>query len=159
MDIGDITGFITGMATEIVEEFSIWGLIDKLFVFLQTNSIVTLIIFAIAIFFLYKIVRLAFTIFLVIIAGLLFPFAMNFFFSWGIPINLGTLIFYATFAVVLFLLATFIRGAGKFVHVITSPFRSAAERKKITEEIEQDLEKKREERKKKISKIWKKRRK
>ncbi|UCG95597.1 MAG: hypothetical protein JSV92_00935 [archaeon] len=159
MDIGDITGFITGMATEIVEEFSILGLIDKVIAFLQTNSIVTLIIFAIALFFLYKIVRLAFTIFLVIIAGLLFPFAMNFFFNWGIPINLGTLIFYATFAVVLFLLATFIRGAGKFISVITSPFRKASERKKIEEEIEEDLEEKRKKERKKISDMWKKKRK
>lgn len=157
MDVWDITGLVTGLATELVEEISFFSLIEKVVLFLQTNSIVTLVIFALALFMLYKVVKLAFTIFMVVIAGLLFPFIMNFLFGWAIPIDLGTLIFYATFAVVLFLLATFIRGAGKFVSLITSPFRKASERKKIEEEIKEDLEEEKEKKKNKIEKFWKKR--
>ncbi|MCK4634653.1 MAG: hypothetical protein KAT37_02150 [Candidatus Aenigmarchaeota archaeon] len=152
MDIGDITGFITGLLVEVAEEFSLLGLIEKFITFFETNSIVTFIIFAISLFILYRLVKLAFSIFLVVIAGILFPFVMNFIFEWSIPINVSTLMFYATSAVVLFLLAIFIKGVGKFLSVFTSPLRKASERKKIEEDIEEDLEKKKEEEEKKIKK-------
>ncbi len=138
----DITGFITGLVTQIVEEFSLFGLIEKLVVFFETNSIITFIIFCVSLFFLYKLVRLAFRIFLVVIAGLIFPFAMNFLFGWEVPITTGVLIFYATFAVVMFLLAIFAAGVLKFLKTLSSPIRKSAERKKIEKEIEEDLKKK-----------------
>lgn len=156
MDI-DITGLITGLMTEAAERFSLLGLVDQVFTFLQTNSLVTFLIFAIALFFLYKIVKLAFSIFLVVIAGIMFPFVMNIFFNWAIPINFGTVFFYATFAVVLFMLAVFIKGAGNFINKITSPMRKASERKRIEEEVEKDLEEKEEKEDKIFRKIMKKR--
>ena len=139
----DIRGFITGLITEAVKEFNIIRVIENFIYFFETNSLITFIIFAVTLFLLYKLVRFAFRIFLVIVAGLIFPFFMNFIFGWSIPINLGTLMFYATAAVVLYLIATFVKGLGKFFSVITSPLRKASERKRIEKEIEEDLEKKR----------------
>lgn len=138
----DITGLITGLITEIAEEFSFLGLIEKFISFFETNSIITFIIFAVSLFLLYRLVKLAFRIFLVVIAGVLFPFAMNLIFDWGIAINVGTLIFYATAAVVIFLLATLLKSAGKFLGVLGSPIRKRTERKRIEKDIEEDLEKK-----------------
>ncbi len=135
-------GFITGLITEIAKQFSLPSLIDNFINFFQTNSILTFIIFAVVLFLLYKLVRLAFRIFLVVIAGLIFPFVMNFLFGWSIPITIGNLIFYATSAVTLYLLAVFLKGVGKVLAVVTSPLRKASERKRIEEEIEEDLKKK-----------------
>lgn len=138
----DITGLITGLITEIAEEFSFLGLIEKFIAFFETNSLLTFIIFAVSLFLLYRLVKLTFRIFLVVIAGVLFPFAMNLIFDWGIPINMGTLIFYATAAVVLFLLAVFLKSAGKFLGFLSFPIRKRTERKRIEKDIEEDLEKK-----------------
>lgn len=154
MDI-DITGLITGLVAEAAERFSLLGMIEQVFTYLQTNSLVTFIIFAVALFFLYKIVKLAFSIFLVTIAGVLFPFVMNLFFGWQIPITFGTVFFYATFAVVLFMLAIFIKGAGNFLKTITSPMRKASEMKKIEEEVEKNIEEKDEKEEKRFNKIMK----
>jgi|GEM_PF-970541 len=141
MDIGDITGFITGLVAEAAKEVGTLGLIEKFIAFFETNSIVTFIIFAISLFFLYKMVKLAFKIFLIVIAGVLFPFAMNYLFGWNIPITIAILLFYATAAVVLFLLGMFILGIGKFLKVLTSPSRKKREIEHIEEEIEKDLTK------------------
>ncbi len=154
MDI-DITGLITGLMAEAAESFSLLGMVEQVFAYLQTNSLVTFIIFAVALFFLYKIVKLAFSIFLVTIAGVLFPFVMNLFFGWQIPITFGTVFFYATFAVVLFMLAVFLKGAGTFLKVLTSPMRKSSEMKKIEEEVEKDIEEKEEKEEKRFDKIMK----
>lgn len=137
----DVRGFVTGLIIEVIKEFSIFSLIEKVALFLQTNSLITFIIFAIALFILYKIVTLAFRIFLVVIAGLAFPLVMNFFFGWNIPITLNTLLFYATSAVVLYLLAVFLKGVGKALKFITTPLRKKSEIKKIKKEVEEDIEK------------------
>ncbi len=138
----DVRGFVTGLIIEVIKEFNVFSLIEKVFLFLQTNSLITLIIFAIALFILYRIVTLAFRIFLVVIAGLAFPFVMNFFFGWNIPITVNTLLFYATSAVVLYLLAVFLKGVGKTLKFITAPLRKKSEIKKIKKEVEKDIKEK-----------------
>ena len=149
----DVRGFVTGLIVEVAQEFSIFGLIDKFLAFFETNSLFTFIVFALSIFLLYKLVRMAFRIFLVVIAGLLFPFIMNFVFGWSIPISINILIFYATSAVVIYLLATFLKGAGKILGKITAPLRKSSDMREIEENVREDLEeerKKRMERKKKL---------
>ncbi len=152
----DITGFITGFATKVFGEINLPSVLDRVVEFFETNSIITFVIFAVSIFILYKLVRMAFTIFLVVIAGLIFPFAMNLVLGWTIPITVSTLIFYATLAAVFYLAAVFIKGLLKFLYVVTGPLRKSAERKELEEDIKEDLE---EERRKRMKKYMKRKKK
>ena len=119
--------------------FGIIGLSGQLLTFFESNSIVTFIIFVVGIYILYKLVKLAFRILIAVIAGILFPFVMNHFFDWGIPITLDNLIFYATSAVTLYLVAIFVLGAVKFLEKFFKPFLEKHKIKKIEKEVEKDL--------------------
>jgi len=119
--------------------FGIIGLFGQFLKFFESNSILTFIIFVVAIYLLYKLVKLAFRILVVVIAGILFPFVMNHFFDWGISITLDNLIFYATSAVTLYLVAIFILGILKFLEKFFKPFLEKHKVKKIEKEVEEDL--------------------
>jgi len=85
----------------------------------------------IVIYALYKMIKLALRIAMVAVAGMLFPIFMNYFLDWGIPISLNTIIFYATSAVVLYLVAIFVGGILRFFGIFLKPFSESRKIKKI----------------------------
>lgn len=118
-------------------------LLSQIIVFLKMNGIVTFVIFVIAIFFLYKFVKLLMRVMIIVIIGLAFPFIMNYFFDWGIPVTIESLIFYATTAVIIYLFAVFVKGILNIFGKLLGPLRARKKRKEMEEEVEEDLKKQR----------------
>ncbi|MCD6477722.1 MAG: hypothetical protein J7K87_01840 [Candidatus Aenigmarchaeota archaeon] len=121
--------------------FGIVDLFKQFFTFFESNGIVTFIIFIIVIYALYKMIKLALRIAMVAVAGMLFPIFMNYFLDWGIPISLNTIIFYATSAVVLYLVAIFVGGILRFFGIFLKPFSESRKIKKIEKDVEKKIEK------------------
>ncbi|MCD6368035.1 MAG: hypothetical protein J7L45_03040 [Candidatus Aenigmarchaeota archaeon] len=116
--------------------------LSQIISFLQMNGIVTFIIFVIAIFVLYRLIKFTVRILTIVIIGMAFPFIMNYFFNWGISTDLNTLIFYATTAVAIYLFALFVKGILKFLGIILSPLKKRRYERSIEKNVEKDIQKK-----------------
>lgn len=125
------------MFTEIIIKF-----LTQLIAFFQANGILTFFIFVVSLFVLYKLIKLALRILIVVGIGAAFPFIMNYFLNWGIPVSFNSIIFYATTAALLYLFGIFVRGVFRVFGKLLSPIKKRKERKRMEEEIEEDLEKK-----------------
>ena len=126
------------MVIEIVVAF-----LEKMITFFETNGVVTFFVFVIALFLLYKLIRLGIRLLMIVGIGAAFPFIMNYLFNWGVPTTFESIIFYATSAAVIYLFAVLMKGVFGIIGKILSPISNRRRMKKMEHEIEEDLEKRR----------------